>query len=204
MFVVYKLTRSDNKLYIGITTKARITKRMNEHRYSKKFRSHTFTKEILEEGILEYEDVLKREKYYVQLYDTWKNGLNGTPTGHGGYKSHLWTTLGYKHTDATKLKMSKIHKGKIPWNKGKTGYLSKEVLEKWSRERKGVQVNTKLTLEQVKEIRERFDKFEFTPIIGKNGRLLLKEQQFSKVVHKEYNMTVAGIRAIVTRKTWNV
>ncbi len=65
------------------------------------------------------------------------------------------TFLGKHHSEETKKKLSKIKKGQrcspntefkkdsIPWNKGKKGIYSKEVLENWSKKRKGKQVGKK-------------------------------------------------------------
>ncbi len=44
---------------------------------------------------------------------------------HGHNKAHL----GKKHSEETRLKMSLVHKGQIPWHKGKTNVYSPEVLE---------------------------------------------------------------------------
>ncbi|CAI3520069.1 hypothetical protein CIRMBP1292_01882 [Enterococcus cecorum] len=45
---------------------------------------------------------------------------------------------GCKHSKESRLKMSKSHLGKAPWNKGKTGIYSKEAIEKMSEAKKGI------------------------------------------------------------------
>ena len=44
---------------------------------------------------------------------------------------------GFHHTEESKRKMSKSHRGHIPWNKGRTGVFSKETLQKISEANKG-------------------------------------------------------------------
>lgn len=63
--------------------------------------------------------------------------------------------LGKKHSENSKNKISKTKKGQrvspstefkngcIPWNKGKNGVYSKDVLENWSKKRKGKQIKEK-------------------------------------------------------------
>ena len=51
------------------------------------------------------------EKYYIQLYDSEKNGFNMNEGGQ--------TTTGYRFTEEVKQKISNSLKGNIPWNKGK-------------------------------------------------------------------------------------
>lgn len=66
------------------------------------------------------------ENYFIKEYNSFYNGYNETLGGNG--------CLGrtYKHKDISKEKMSRAKKGKIPWNKGKTGIYSKELLEQKS------------------------------------------------------------------------
>ena len=49
------------------------------------------------------------EKACIEHFDSYKNGYNSTPGGDG---------TGKEVTEEFRQKMSKIHKGKTPWNKG--------------------------------------------------------------------------------------
>lgn len=94
------------------------------------------------------------EMYYINFYNTYKNGYNSTKGGNGsvGFK-HVYTEeqcksrserrKGKKHTEDTKIKIGKAHKGrkksesqikkmsisnlnKIPWNKGIPSNIPRE------------------------------------------------------------------------------
>lgn len=91
--VVYKITNKiTGKCYIGITEKSledrwygHLTKLKNgdqRHLYSsmRKYGIEAFTIEILDETG-NYEELLKKERYYVSLYDSFNNGYNMTNGG---------------------------------------------------------------------------------------------------------------------------
>lgn len=48
-----------------------------------------------------------------------------------------WTCKGIKHSEDSKKKQSEKMKGKTPWNKGKKGIYSEEIIEKMSKAHKG-------------------------------------------------------------------
>ena len=73
------------------------------HRSIRKYGWDNFKKEILlqtnNEFLNDYEVKL------IEMYDTWKNGLNMT-SGGGGIRGHRWS-----HSESTKIKMSASHTG---------------------------------------------------------------------------------------------
>jgi group I intron endonuclease len=111
--LIYKLTNIvNNKIYIGCTTTS-LNKRFNLHiRRSKnnknnklynsirKYGIDNFTIEQIEE--CENDILFEREIYYINLFDTYNNGLNSTLGGEG--------CLGYHHTEETKELLSNITK----------------------------------------------------------------------------------------------
>ena len=200
--IVYLITREDGLQYVGSTTENRFDKRINEHKYHPRFNKFDFSVEVLKDNILTEVDRFRLEKEYIKSFDTYKNGLNETPDGTGRSRSTKFTTLGYNHTEKTKRKISQKLSGKPAWNKGKTGYFSKETLENMSKKRKGVRTYQKLTTSLVRDIRAKFQKFKYTPTVQRNGRVLSKESAFSKNEAKEYNVSETCIRHIVTNKTW--
>jgi group I intron endonuclease len=139
----------NNKVYIG--SSVNINKRFREHEiglekgihYNKhlqrswnEYKKDNFLFEILEK-VKDKNLLLEREQYWMNIKDSSniENGYNLSPTA--------GNTLGYKHTEETKKKIGKIHKGKvlsqetkqkmknrIPWNKGKKDIFSKECIEK--------------------------------------------------------------------------
>ena len=101
-------------------------------------------------------------------------------------------------------KLSKALKGKIPWNKGK--FWPQEIKDHWSKIRKGRVFSQKLTINQVKEIRNLFEKrlYDYSNIgkIGKNGKSITYEILFCKHLAEIYHVTPANIYRIVRRETW--
>lgn len=119
---IYKITNKVNdKVYIGCTVTS-LNKRYQEHIYRcfktdyksklynsiKKYGEENFTIELIEE--CEIGRIYETEKKYIELYDSFKNGLNSTLGGEG--------CLGYVHSPEIRKKISKnvkngnSHKGK--------------------------------------------------------------------------------------------
>lgn len=72
--VVYKITRNDDLSYIGITTSFK--NRLSYHKKSDRFSIGIKSYEILFEGPYDICDLL--EEHFIELHDTYKNGLNVT------------------------------------------------------------------------------------------------------------------------------
>ena len=144
---VYKFTSPSGKSYIGITNNLR--RRIAEHkRLSKtlkkafynainKYGFDNFTFEILEEYNIKDKDKLlsklnEMEMYYIDKYDTCKNGYNSTVGGDGTkwMSGELNPFYNKKHTEEAKKKMSEKHKGKVLSNehKNKIAKSTKEAL----------------------------------------------------------------------------
>ena len=70
--VVYKITRNDDLSYIGITTSFK--NRLSYHKKSDRFSIGIKSYEILFEGPYDICDLL--EEHFIELHDTYKNGLN--------------------------------------------------------------------------------------------------------------------------------
>jgi group I intron endonuclease len=138
MFTIYKITcLSNNKLYIGMTSKT-IFKRFKEHlRDAKKNRnncrklmnairkydSENFSIEIIESHE-NFEDANAAEIKYIKLYDSVNSGYNLQLGGHNGFHSEETLKLmseqkkgkknsmfGNTHTSAARAKISAANKG---------------------------------------------------------------------------------------------
>lgn len=211
-YVVYKLTRSDGKIYIGITEKHRFKKRINEHKVTTKFKGYGFFSEILEENP-NYDYICKKEEEYIKLYDSYFNGLNNTLSGKGQSDSvgrPKFTTKGFKFSEESKKKMSETRKrlfaeGKLKaWNKGQVGCFSSESLQKMSHNNK-VRRHSKLTKEEVTEILEIYflkPKIEGVGKPSKNGRPMSYDVAFSNLYAPKYNVTPNNIKNIIQGKNW--
>ena len=109
---IYKITSPNNKLYIGQT----INKKQRKYYYNsgqfkqqiKLWNNVQFyhwkpadTFEIIEECLCGENKVYlnEREQYWIQYYDSFKNGLNCNEGGQGN--------VGYTFSDESKIKMSK-------------------------------------------------------------------------------------------------
>lgn len=104
---VYKITRSDDLEYIGITVNP--TNRFNAHRKSNRFSIGIKKIEILEECD-NYEYAEDREEFYINEFNTYKRGLNCTPKGKEKSENCKFNTLGFKFSDKSKKKMSESAK----------------------------------------------------------------------------------------------
>lgn len=116
---IYKITSPNGKVYIGQT----INKKQRRYHYnSNSFKlqiklwnntqKHNWnpadTFEIIEECLCGENKYFlnEREKYWIEFYDSYKNGLNCNKGGYGN--------SGYIASDETKQKMSSSHKNKPP------------------------------------------------------------------------------------------
>lgn len=111
----------NDKVYVGITSR-RLSRRFHEHVYASlnhkdKFQFHSAIRKYGEEHFhmecllddVPIERLPLFEKACIEHFDSYKNGYNSTPGGDG---------TGKEVTEEFRQKMSKIHKGKTPWNKG--------------------------------------------------------------------------------------
>lgn len=115
------------KSYFGQTSKT-IMKRWKEHvdsshredtkfyRAIRKYGSENFVvEEVIHIEALTKEVLRKKldflERHFIKRYNTKRNGYNSTDGGDG--------VLGLKFSEESRKKMSKSHKGKSFWNKGR-------------------------------------------------------------------------------------
>jgi GIY-YIG catalytic domain len=214
MAVIYKLTREDNLEYIGITNELR--KRISSHKRSKRF----FELKIINTTILfegSYDECDSLEESYICLYDTFRNGLNMTCRGKGKNETSKFNTLGYKFSEASRLKMSisgKNRKNRL------TGYKHNDSTKnKWRELRKGkiwgpVKVDKSIVLKEWYDFAPSLSDMEY--LISKtnnkngeqhfnNGRkftyLAGKLVLFKHIKSVEYNVTKEAIKRIITNES---
>lgn len=140
---IYTLTdpRTNEIRYVGKTVQS-LNYRLACHIYqTKRYRHHnsSWIKSLLKlnlRPIIEELDEVDESKwveteiYWIAQLKAWGFKLNNHGKGGEGI-------IGLKHTDEAKEKMSKAHKGRIPWNKGKINCFSKSTIEKLSLKAKG-------------------------------------------------------------------
>jgi group I intron endonuclease len=140
-YTVYKIIcLINNKLYIGYT-KHTISHRLKTHfRNAKKSSmiNNKFSSAILKHGkenfiietIMSTNDkntVLEKEKYYIELYDSVKNGYNSSKGGefggnginHADFSGKKNPFYNKKHSEESKIQISLNH-AKVTWWGGKT------------------------------------------------------------------------------------
>lgn len=114
--IIYKHTSPSGKSYIGCT-KLTINERFEQHCSFKEPKTHfqkaiqkygkdSFQSEILHENINSRDEMFELEKFYINEFDTFNNGYNGTIGGAGGD-----TQSGTKRSDETKKKISESKSG---------------------------------------------------------------------------------------------
>lgn len=137
--VVYKLTREDGQIYIGITINFR--KRLTEHKNSKRFKEFGIKEYTILEECETYNEAEILEEKYIKKFDSFHNGLNNSINGKGNHLSKKFTTKGFKFSEESKRKMRENHwsrNGGIPWqNKIEGPIFSEESIKKMSNTRKG-------------------------------------------------------------------
>lgn len=219
--VVYKLIREDFKEYIG--TAINFKNRLCQHRKSPRFSELSIVDyEILYEG--NYYECLLLEEYFINLYDTYHNGLNNSKDGRGNHNAPNFTTLGYKYTDEQRQKIKDWHKSRDK-SSYKRGYkFSEETKQRWSKKRKGKCHSQKLSKSDVEYILQKYKEFELTledclkfdlikktqkerllkdgwdgkePLINKGGQQITKVHTFRKIYAPKYNVTEACITILV-------
>ena len=206
--IIYKAISPSEKIYIGRTI-MKLSKRRNTH-YSQAYNKNStlyntaFYRAIRKYGKdnISWEVIYKNipESYLghmeiitIELYNTYSNGYNSTKGGEG--------IIGYRHSDETKAKISKRSKeywakegrialsGKNSTNYGKS--FSREHRAKMSIAHMGISSgennpSAKLTLFDVKEIKEKYIPYEYPA---------------SKLA-KEYSISKSAIYSIINNKTW--
>ena len=139
---IYKIVNDINdKVYIGQTSET-IEKRWARHKRSRNYKKykhihfymalnkygidHFFVSEVMKISANTKEELKKElnkwEKYYISEFNSFRNGYNSTEGGDG-------VMTGFRHTEESKKKMSKSHKGAI---------LTEETRRKMSLAHKGL------------------------------------------------------------------
>ena len=132
MIVYIAANKINGKQYVGQTTQTlNQRKRAHKsdalgddtttiyfHRAIRKYGWENFDWDILVECNT-IEELNRLEIYYIRYYDTYNEGYNLTIGGNNG-------TLGYRHTEKSKRKMSKSRKGKaLPFSEARKAHLDK-------------------------------------------------------------------------------
>ena len=151
---IYKLSSPNGKIYIGQT----INKKQRKYHYNStsfkkqiklwnNVQKHNWnpgdTFEIIEECLCGENKIYlnEREKYWIQYYDSFKNGLNCNEGGYGN--------SGYIASDTTKQKMSESGKNKKPMSD-----KTKELLRQLNLGDKNPMFNKKHSLDAIKKIKD--------------------------------------------------
>lgn len=186
MYYIYFLKDLDGKVkYVGQTKN--LDSRKREHKRNKP--PHIFE---ISEKIDISEKAKEIEIFYIEKFDTFKNGWNKS-TGGEGFDNYERKGIGG------------AKKGTIPWNKGIKKCFSEETIEKMSNSRKGKVFSRKITDDQIKEIRKLYNEkpnLQNVGVIMKNGRKLSYIQAFCKEYAKDYNLTPQGIKRIILKECW--
>lgn len=212
MGCVYKLIRNDGLSYIGITDN--LDKRFREHSHSLRFNGNIIACELLYYGSYDVCQLL--EPSFILEHDTFSSGLNMTEDGRGKSNTTKFSTLGLMHSNETRKKLSETAKlsfqnGRQMWNAG-GGKFNAASIEKMSRTRRGNIYSSKLSIKDVRTIRQMFvwsQHFGMLNDVGavqRNGRKLTAERAFVKqyksFLQERYGITDIQLYNIVAEKSW--
>lgn len=182
---IYKIINNvNNKIYIGCTVNS-LEKRFYEHLYRcfktdyksklynsiKKYGEENFTIELIEE--CDVSNIYETEKKYIEMYDSYKNGMNSTFGGEG--------CLGYTHSLEIRRKIAKAtkegnsHKGKTyetlygekeqgererrrdSVKKHWDGLTEEEKIERVQKSKESLRKKSKHSVETIKEIKNKLE-----------------------------------------------
>lgn len=199
IYFIYVITRDDGKVYVGTTNSKRLYHRMCHHKYSTRFRNHSFTYEIV--AAWKTSEVFEYEEYFIQKYDSFLNGLNRSKDGKGNHLSAAFSTLGWKMSEETKRKIGEKSKRA---RKAKGHKFSAEVKARLSEKRKGKFFGKrKFALQFIDQIYEHYQRRPHIQKAGKvqpNGRLLSYERAFANQYASVYGMTSTYLYMIITNQ----
>lgn len=206
--VVYKLRRIDNKEYIGITETFK--KRLYDHKRSKRFRDLPIIDVQILNEFDDYDQGLLFEERAIEKYDTYRNGLNKTPSGQGNHHSPNFTTKGKRLSESTKekigLKSRERRAGKqlARWMKERSPEDVKASRERISQSKRGCVSFVKFRESEITALIQHFNQRPFLEKAGqvqRNGKILSYERAFSNMFADQYNMTSVMMYKILTGKT---
>jgi predicted GIY-YIG superfamily endonuclease len=210
---VYKLTRSDGKQYIGITTNIRA--RLWQHNHSSRFSEFGISNIEILHSCSSYEEALQLEEQAIENHGTFINGLNLTKHGRGsGHDSTKFTTLGYKFKEESRQKMRTAAKKRKAgeklqsWLSNQTEEYKNSIKKKMSETRKGNHYGKLiLTAEIVEEILLLYKSKPNLPgvgLVGKNGMILSYDRAFANMYCSRYNISHTSILNLLKKKvvTW--
>lgn len=187
MYYIYFLRDLSGTIkYVGQTKNLNTRKR--EHKRNKP--PHTFE---ISEQIKISEEAKKAEIFYIEKFDTFKNGWNKS-TGGEGFGNYERKGIGG------------VKKGNTPWNKGVKNCFSEETIEKMRTTRKGRVFSRKLTDDQIKEIKNLYSEqpeLQNVGMVMKNGKRLSYIQAFCKKYAEKYSITPQGMKKIITNECWS-
>lgn len=181
---IYKITSPSGKMYIGRSVN--ILARFNYYKYSKNnyqrklcnsFKKYGLDKhkfEIIVSGDFNNSLLNELERHYIQLYNTFNNGLNLTAGGEG--------LEGMKHTEETKKLLSSLKIGKK---------FSEEYLKNMSLVRIGVKRGSFSA-----EHREKISKSHFGIRPSEESRLKMSNS------HKGKSVNGKKVKCTITGKIW--
>jgi hypothetical protein len=185
---LYALKQGEQTMYLGLTKNPQSRKQNHKNKRP----NHTF---VILEKFTDVFEASQAERDLIYKYNTIEEGWNKSPGGE--YE---------KNSGYNRKGIGGVPKGTIPWNKGKPNCFPRSLIERFRKERKGVIFRSKLSLDQIAQIRERFrahELIEGVGLISKNGKPFTQERLFSRRYHKEYGITEANLYKIVKGKSWD-
>ena len=214
---VYKITRSDQKSYIGTTTN--VKKRFKDHSLTERFKHFDLQFEILKE-FDNYEEALNFEELMIEKFDTFYNGLNLSKNGRGNHLCKNFTTYGLKFSEETKKKIGESSKNRNAINKALkkiSNYSDEEKKQFYKKiEEKKNQIFLKRGFKQrkfdseiIKNFLYEFKNFKLQDCnlkFRKNGKHVTAERIFCEYFGKKNNLNPTYLYKILKGKvkSWNI
>ena len=179
---LYHLVVDGTPMYIGLT--CNVSERRSAHRRSRP--AHQF---VVVQSFEDVGEAALAEVNQIAQHNTYQQGWNKSPGG--DYEGNS----GYNRTG-----IGGVKRGNVPWNAGKKGVFSEHTRRKWSEKRRGKIHSSKLTSEQLTEIKLLFASKPNIAGAGqksKNGRVLPYKRAFAHAYSEQYKVTSANIYRII-------
>lgn len=197
VYSIYKLTDTNDELYIGYTSK--VENRLRSHKSKRDVKSFDIIYQSKDK-----EHILDMEETFISEYDSYNNGLNKTKNGKGIFGVR-YDTSGFKFSKESKQLMSRKAKERIKRLGSPTQGIghSKKTKKLFSKQRNGIVLFNKLQPIDIVYIKKLYKLKPELNLDSKESLYKKRSGAFCKLFSKQYNVSTTIIHSIINHKSYN-